>query len=392
MHCLQPHRPRRRERRAQHPQRPRTCGVSPWRPRCQPVCEARNQASGQPARPQIGRKADGNPRSLGRGGSQSCENAFAPGEGGRCRICGEQGTPQLRGRPPWARRPFLFGATATAHGRAAASPGRTGGRKALGRVTGYRRRLEGDTGVRTVNKPLNLSVHWADQGRSSRKAVVSKLANRCPGAVPPAGIKNGAHGTRQAADLPRGGPRGREDVRHARRGAAAAGPGHRCGGRLRGAPQSEADGRDDRRSGDRLAPGTELPGRRVQGDGPRRDPAPQARRRAGGRARPHQCARLSQRQALGGRRGAARSGYRRRLHRQHPAPGVARRRGRGHHRCPAARDCAGRGGPPGRPDRAGRHVPAGAAPPPRPRQRLRAREDRRGARQLLPPRQPHRPA
>ena len=39
-----------------------------------------------------------------------------------------------------------------------------------------------------------------------------------------------------------------------------------------------------------------------------------------------------QRQALAGRRGAARRRHRRDHHRQHPAPGVAQRRGRAHHR------------------------------------------------------------
>ena len=45
-----------------------------------------------------------------------------------------------------------------------------------------------------------------------------------------------------------------------------------------------------------------------------------------------------QREALAGRRGAARGGHRRDLHRQHPAPGVVQRRRREDHRRPAARD------------------------------------------------------
>ena len=59
------------------------------------------------------------------------------------------------------------------------------------------------------------------------------------------------------------------------------------------------------------------------------------------------------------------------------------------HRDQAARDRARRGRPCGGPARARRHEPGGAAPPPRPRQRLQAREGRRGPRQLLPRRQPH---
>ena len=46
----------------------------------------------------------------------------------------------------------------------------------------------------------------------------------------------------------------------------------------------------------------------------------------------------------------------------------------------------------GRPDRTGRHDPRGAAPADGPRQHLPARQGRRRPRQLLPPRQPHRPA
>ena len=55
---------------------------------------------------------------------------------------------------------------------------------------------------------------------------------------------------------------------------------------------------------------------------------------------------------------------------------------------PPARDGAGRRRPRRRPDRAGRHVARGAAPPDGARQRLRAGEGRRRARQLLPRRQP----
>ena len=91
-----------------------------------------------------------------------------------------------------------------------------------------------------------------------------------------------------------------------------------------------------------------------------------------------------QRQALAGRRGAARRRHRRALHGQHPAPGVAQRRRRADHRRAAAGDRARRGGPPRRPDRAGRHDPRGAAPPDGARQHLPARQGRRRARQLLP--------
>ena len=68
------------------------------------------------------------------------------------------------------------------------------------------------------------------------------------------------------------------------------------------------------------------------------------------------------------------AGHRRALHGQRPAPGVAQRRRRADHRRAPAGDRARRGRPPRRAARAGRHHPRGAAPPARPRQRLRRRE------------------
>ena len=88
----------------------------------------------------------------------------------------------------------------------------------------------------------------------------------------------------------------------------------------------------------------------------------------------------------------ARRRHHRGHHRQHPASRVHQRRGRADHRRAAARDRARRDRAPRRPDRAGRHDPGGAAPPDGPRQHLPAGEDRRRAGQLLPGRQPHRPA
>ena len=74
--------------------------------------------------------------------------------------------------------------------------------------------------------------------------------------------------------------------------------------------------------------------------------------------------------------------------RQHPAPRVAQRRRRAHHRGAPAGDRARRRGAGRRPDRAGRHDPRGPAPPHGPRQHLRARADRRRPGQLLPAGQP----
>ena len=101
---------------------------------------------------------------------------------------------------------------------------------------------------------------------------------------------------------------------------------------------------------------------------------------------------LAARQALGGRRGAAGRGHRRHLQRQHPAPRVPQRRRAEDHRRAAAGNRPGRHGPRRRSGRAGRHHPGGAPPPDGARQHLPAGEDRRRADQLLPHRQPHRPA
>ena len=100
-----------------------------------------------------------------------------------------------------------------------------------------------------------------------------------------------------------------------------------------------------------------------------------------------------QRQALAGRRGAARRRHRRDLHRQHPAPRVAQRRRRS--RSPAsrsARPC------PTRWSARAEQIELVDMSPEALRRRMahgniyRAREGRRGARQLLPGRQPHRAA
>ena len=103
-------------------------------------------------------------------------------------------------------------------------------------------------------------------------------------------------------------------------------------------------------------------------------------------------ARLAQREAVAGRRGAARRRHRRHLDRQHPAPRVAQRRRREDHRRAAARAHPRRRRARRRPDRARRHGARGAAPADGARQRLRGRQGRRRPRQLLPGRQPHRPA
>ena len=90
---------------------------------------------------------------------------------------------------------------------------------------------------------------------------------------------------------------------------------------------------------------------------------------------------LAQREAVAGRRGAARRRHRRDLHGQHPAPRVAQRRGRADHRRPAAETVPDAVVRRRRPDRAGRHDPRGAAAAHGPRQHLpgRARSTPRSA-------------
>ena len=93
---------------------------------------------------------------------------------------------------------------------------------------------------------------------------------------------------------------------------------------------------------------------------------------------------LAQREALAGRRRAARRRHRRDLDRQRAAPRVDERRRRADHRDQAAGDDPRRGRAGGRPDRARRHDARGAAAAHGARQHLPGREGRRLARQLLP--------
>ena len=172
-----------------------------------------------------------------------------------------------------------------------------------------------------------------------------------------------------------GAPRGRQDLRDARRGAPAGRARHRRGRRLRRDPRPAADRGAARRPGGRPPPdGSSYRGADVRGDGPRRGARPQARRSRWS---------TSSRTPTSPARGNAkrwqdveellRRRHRRDLHGQHPAPGVAQRRRREDHRRAAARDGARRGGARRRPGRAGRHDARGAAPPDGARQRLRRR-------------------
>ena len=136
----------------------------------------------------------------------------------------------------------------------------------------------------------------------------------------------------------------------------------------------------------------DLPRHLLHGDGRGRGPGTAAEGRSRGRDGPHQRAGVPEREALAGHRGASGRRDRRHHHRQHPAPRVGQRRGREDHRGAAARDRAGRGGPGGRPDRAGGHDGGGAPAPSGPRQRVRAGEGRRRPVELLPGRQPERAA
>ena len=203
---------------------------------------------------------------------------------------------------------------------------------------------------------------------------------------------HGRAGAWAAPDLPGRSGRCREDLRHAQRGPPAGRARSRRGRGLRGDARPAAHRGPAGRPGDHPPDPDLLPRHDVRGDGPRRRAGPQARDRAGRRVRAHEHPRIAARQALGGRRGAAGRGHRRHLQRQHPAPGVPQRRRAEDHRRAAAGNRPGRHGPRRRPGRAGRHHPRGAPPPDGARQHLPAGEDRRRADQLLPHRQPHRPA
>ena len=87
-----------------------------------------------------------------------------------------------------------------------------------------------------------------------------------------------------------------------------------------------------------------------------------------------------QREAVAGRRGAARRRDRRDLDGEHPAPRVGERRRRADHRRQATRDHPRRRRAARRPDRARRHDAGGAAPPHGARQHLPAETHRRRAR------------
>ena len=112
--------------------------------------------------------------------------------------------------------------------------------------------------------------------------------------------------------------------------------------------------------------------------------AQSARDRADRRAGAHERPGLAQREAMAGRRGAARGRDRRHLHRERPAPGVVERRRRADHRREATRDDPGRGGASGGSGGAGRHDAVRAPSAHGPRQHLSGGEDRRRPGELLP--------
>ncbi len=104
--------------------------------------------------------------------------------------------------------------------------------------------------------------------------------------------RGGAMGARQAAGLPRRRARGRQDLRHARRGAPAGRARHRRRRRLRRDPRPPAHRRACS-TGSRScrAASSTYRGADVHRDGRRRGARPPARGRAGRRARAHQRAR-----------------------------------------------------------------------------------------------------
>ncbi len=197
----------------------------------------------------------------------------------------------------------------------------------------------------------------------------------------------------ESSGLSRRRARRRQDVRDAERGPAPARPRHRRRRRLRRDARSRA-ARSSRSAISRSIPrkvvnyrGSEFEEMDIDAVLAR---APEGRARR--RARAHERAGVAPREALAGRRGAARGRHRRHLDGQHPAPRVGERRRRTHHRRAAARDAARRGRAAGRPGRARRQHARGAAPADGARQHLQAGEGRRRARELLPAGQPRRAA
>ena len=194
----------------------------------------------------------------------------------------------------------------------------------------------------------------------------------------------------EAAPLPRGRPRGGQDLRHAQRGLAPQGARHRRGDRL--GPGPTGGPRPTPRSATcRVSPGgTSIPrpaSRRWTSTASWPGSPTGPRRRAG----PHQRARVDTRQAVAGRPGLLDAGINviststsstssRSTTSSSASPASPSRR-------PCPTGSCGRG-----PDRTRRHGTRGAPPSPGPRQRLPARAHRRRSRQLLPDRQPDRPA
>ena len=201
-------------------------------------------------------------------------------------------------------------------------------------------------------------------------------------------------GDRTIADLPRRGAWRGKDVHHARGGAPAAAAWHRCGDRLCRNTWSrkhteeligDLGGRARARRSSTEAPlFTEMDVDAVLARRPQVALVDELAHTNVPGSR--------QRQALARHRGAARGRDHRALHGEHPAPGVAQRRGVPDHRHRPTRDRARRGRPAGRPGRADRHDSRGAAPPDGARQHLSGRQDRRRTGQLLPGRQSHRAA
>ncbi len=154
--------------------------------------------------------------------------------------------------------------------------------------------------------------------------------------------------TGTAEDLPRCGPRRRQDLRDADDGAGqdARGP-RRRGGRGRDAwPQRDGSAR--RGFGRAAAPQGRLQGRRARGDGSRRSRRTPSADRPHRRTRPLQCAGQPPPEALPGRRGGA-GGRHRRLHDlEHPARREPQRRRGPDHARPGPRDGAGLDPRPGR--------------------------------------------
>ena len=151
-----------------------------------------------------------------------------------------------------------------------------------------------------------------------------------------------AHGKRRAPCLPRRRRGRRQDVRNAERGPTSPRYGEDV---VVGFVETHGREKTARQVGDlEVVPrqACRISRRHVRGDGRRRPARAKAAGRACRRVRAHECPGIAEREALAGRRRAARGRHHGHHDAEHPAPRVAERRRRADHGGQAAGDDPGR--------------------------------------------------